>query len=134
MGALTPRLNLPRNTGIPIRGILQAGNHDLPSASSELPQLGRTGSPVSDENPTQQASLTQHKTQQNTESSVSLEQHIASLKQQERSYAAAAKVFTIVEELLASAPNLGEPATLPLTVSPTGPQPRKRRATGGLFD
>jgi flagellar hook-associated protein 1 FlgK len=79
---------------------------------SFLTQLGSTASMVSNENTTQQASLTQLATQQGSESSVSLDQEAANLTLYERSYDAAAKVFTIVDELMASALNLGEETTV----------------------
>jgi flagellar hook-associated protein 1 FlgK len=80
--------------------------------ASLLTQLGSTVSQVSDENTTQQASLTQLTTQQSSESSVSLDQEAANLTLYERSYDAAAKVFTIVDQLMASALNLGEETTV----------------------
>jgi flagellar hook-associated protein 1 FlgK len=80
--------------------------------ASFLTELGNTVSQVSNENTTQQASLTQLTTQQSSESSVSLDQEAANLTQYERSYDAAAKVFTIVDELMASALNLGEETTV----------------------
>jgi flagellar hook-associated protein 1 FlgK len=80
--------------------------------SSFLTQLGGTVSQVADENTTQQASLTQLTTQQGSESSVSLDQEAANLTLYERSYDAAAKVFTIVDQLMASALNLGEETTV----------------------
>jgi flagellar hook-associated protein 1 len=80
--------------------------------ASFLTQLGNTTSRVSDENTTQQASLTQLTTQQSAQSSVSLDQEAANLTLYERSYDAAAKVFTIVDELMASALNLGEETTV----------------------
>jgi flagellar hook-associated protein 1 FlgK len=80
--------------------------------SSFLTQLGGTVSRVADENTTQQASLTQLTTQQGSESSVSLDQEAANLTLYERSYDAAAKVFSIVDQLMASALNLGEETTV----------------------
>lgn len=80
--------------------------------ASLLTQLGSTVARVSDENTTQQASLTQLTTQQSSQSSVSLDQEAANLTLYERSYAAAAKVFTIVDQLMASALNLGEETTV----------------------
>jgi len=80
--------------------------------ASFLTELGSTVSQVSDENTTQQASLTQLTTQQGSESSVSLDQEAANLTLYERSYDAAAKVFTIVDQLMASALNLGEETTV----------------------
>jgi flagellar hook-associated protein 1 FlgK len=80
--------------------------------SSLLTQLGSTVAQVSDQNTTQQASLTQLTTQQSSQSSVSLDQEAANLTQYERSYDAAAKIFTIVDQLMASALNLGEETTV----------------------
>jgi flagellar hook-associated protein 1 FlgK len=80
--------------------------------ASLLTQLGSKASSVSGENTTQMASLTQLTTQQSAQSSVSLDQEAANLTLYERSYAAAAKVFTIVDQLMASALNLGEQTTV----------------------
>jgi flagellar hook-associated protein 1 FlgK len=80
--------------------------------ASLLTQLGDTVSSVSGENTTQQASLTQLTTQQSSYSSVSLDQEAANLTMYERSYDAAAKVFTIVDQLMASALNLGVEAAV----------------------
>jgi flagellar hook-associated protein 1 FlgK len=80
--------------------------------ASFLTQLGSNVSRVSDENTTQQASLTQLTTQQGSQSTVSLDQEAANLTQYERSYDAAAKIFTIVDQLMASALNLGEETTV----------------------
>jgi flagellar hook-associated protein 1 FlgK len=77
-----------------------------------LTQLGSSVSSVSNENTVQQASLTQLTTQQSSLSSVSLDQEASNLTLYERSYDAAAKVFTIVDELMASALNLGEETTV----------------------
>jgi flagellar hook-associated protein 1 FlgK len=80
--------------------------------ASVLTQLGSTVLQASSENTTQQASLTQLTTLQGSESSVSLDQEAANLTLYERSYDAAAKVFTIVDQLMASALNLGEETTV----------------------
>jgi flagellar hook-associated protein 1 FlgK len=77
-----------------------------------LTQLGDTVSGMTNENTTQQASLTQLTTQQGSLSSVSLDQEASNLTLYERSYEAASKVFTIVDELMASALNLGEETTV----------------------
>ncbi len=77
-----------------------------------LTRLGSRVSMVAEENTTQQASLKQLTTQQSAQSSVSLDEEAASLMLYERSYAAAAKVFTIVDQLMASALNLGEQTTV----------------------
>jgi flagellar hook-associated protein 1 FlgK len=80
--------------------------------ASLLTQLGDTVSGVANDNTTQQASLTQLTTQQSAGSSVSLDQEASNLTLYERSYDAAAKVFTIVDQLMASALNLGEETTV----------------------
>jgi flagellar hook-associated protein 1 FlgK len=80
--------------------------------ASFLTQLGSTVSRVSEENTTQKASLTQLTTQQSAQSSVSLDQEAANLTLYERSYNAAARVFTIVDQLMAVALNLGQPTTV----------------------
>jgi len=80
--------------------------------ASFLTQLGSKVAQVQQENTTQQASLTQLTTQQSATSSVSLDQEAANLTLYERSYDAAAKVFTIVDELMAVAINLGDESTV----------------------
>jgi flagellar hook-associated protein 1 len=80
--------------------------------ASLLTQVGSKVAQVADENTTQQASLTQLTTQQSSQSSVSLDQEAANLTQYERSYDAAAKIFTIVDQLMASALNLGMETTV----------------------
>lgn len=75
--------------------------------ASLLTQLGSAASQVSDQDTTQQSSLTQLTTQQSSQSTVSLDQEASNLTLYERSYDAAAKVFTIVDQLMASALNLG---------------------------
>jgi flagellar hook-associated protein 1 len=80
--------------------------------ASLLTELGSRVAGVSEENTTQQASLTQLMTQKSAQSSVSLDQEAANLMLYERSYAAAAKVFTIVDQLMASALNLGQQTTV----------------------
>jgi flagellar hook-associated protein 1 FlgK len=80
--------------------------------ASFLTSLGSSVSRVSQANTTQQASLKQLTTQQSSQSSVSLDQEAANLTQYERSYDAAAKIFTIVDQLMASALNLGVETTV----------------------
>ena len=72
--------------------------------------IGRLGGAVSSattDNAVQQASLAQLTSQRDALSGVSLDQESANLAQYQRSYQAAAKVFQIVDDLLASAINLG---------------------------
>jgi flagellar hook-associated protein 1 FlgK len=80
--------------------------------ASFLTGLGSTVARVADENTTQNASLTQLSTQQSALSSVSLDQEAANLTQYERSYNAAAKIFAIVNQLMAVAINLGQQTTV----------------------
>ncbi|HXE09204.1 MAG TPA: flagellar basal body rod C-terminal domain-containing protein, partial [Acidobacteriaceae bacterium] len=80
--------------------------------TSFLTQLGSQVAQAQQENATRQASLTQLTTQQSAQSSVSLDQEAANLSLYERSYDAAAKVFTIVDQLMAVALNLGEESTV----------------------
>lgn len=93
-------------------GALINGQTAPQSYASLLTKLGATASAVSEENTTQQASLAQLTTQQGAQSSVSLDQEAANLMLFERSYAAAAKLFTIVDQLMASALNLGQQTTV----------------------
>jgi flagellar hook-associated protein 1 FlgK len=99
-----------------LAGLANASMLNGPPASqfyaSFLTQLGSTVSRVASENTTQQASLTQLTTLQGSESTVSLDQEASNLTLYERSYDAAAKVFTIVDELMASAINLGVETTV----------------------
>jgi len=80
--------------------------------ASMLTRLGNTVASISTENTTLQASLSQLTTQKSALSSVSLDQEAANLTLYERSYQAASKVFSIVDELMASALNLGEQTTV----------------------
>jgi len=75
--------------------------------ASVLTTLGDTVSGVSNENTTQQSSLTQLTTEKSSYSTVNEDTEAANLTLYERSYNAAAKVFTIVDELMSSALNLG---------------------------
>ncbi|HEY5056782.1 MAG TPA: flagellar hook-associated protein FlgK [Acidobacteriaceae bacterium] len=77
-----------------------------------LTQLGSKVAQVQQENTTQQGSLTQLVAQQSAQSSVSLDQEAANLTMYERSYAAAAKVFSIVDQMMAVALNLGVQTTV----------------------
>ena len=89
-------------------------NGQTPSGffASFLTQLGSQVAQAQQENTTQQASLTQLATQQSAQSTVSLDQEAANLSLYERSYDAAAKVFTIIDQVMAVALNLGEPSTV----------------------
>ncbi|HTH52917.1 MAG TPA: flagellar hook-associated protein FlgK [Edaphobacter sp.] len=75
--------------------------------SNLLGQIGSdTASAISD-NTAQQAALSQLTSQRNALSGVSLDEEAANLTNYQRAYQAAAKVFSITDELMASALNLG---------------------------
>ena len=80
-----------------------------PSAffASFLSQLGNAAAAANSDSTVQQAVLTQLTSQRNAVSGVSLDEEAANLTQYQRSYQAAAKVFSIVDQLLADAINLG---------------------------
>lgn len=80
--------------------------------SSMLTQLGDMTLNSTNANTTQKASLTQLTTQQSSLSSVNEDNEAANLTQYEKSYNAAAKVFAIVNQLMAGAINLGQEVTI----------------------
>jgi flagellar hook-associated protein 1 FlgK len=80
--------------------------------ASLLGQIGSDAASATTDNTVQQTTLTQLTTQRDSLSGVSLDQEAANLTQYQRSYEAAAKVFSIVNSIMASALNLGEPTTV----------------------
>ena len=74
--------------------------------------LGSLTSQVSTENTAQQASLTQLQTQRDSLSAVNLNDEAAALKNLQQAYQAAAKVFTILDTVMASTINLGVETTV----------------------
>ena len=80
--------------------------------ASMLDQIGNATASATANSTQQQATLTQLTSQRDSFSGVSLDQEAANLTQYQRSYQAAAQVFSIVNSLFASALNLGEPATV----------------------
>lgn len=77
-----------------------------------LGQIGSDAAGATTNDTAQQAVLTQLTTQRDSLSGVSLDQEAANLTQYQRSYEAAAKVFSVVDTLMASALNLGEATTV----------------------
>ena len=77
-----------------------------------LAQIGSQASSLNEQNTTQQATLTQLTTQRDSESAVSLDTEAANLSQYQKSYQAAAQVLTVIDELMATAINLGTPTTV----------------------
>jgi flagellar hook-associated protein 1 len=80
--------------------------------ASFLTQVGTAAASAANNTTVQQTSLTQLTTQQSSLSGVSLDDEASNLTEYQRSYEAAAKVFSIVDELMASALNLGEETTV----------------------
>ncbi|MDE3104918.1 MAG: flagellar hook-associated protein FlgK [Acidobacteriota bacterium] len=72
-----------------------------------LGQIGASAAGASQDASAQQARLTTLTTQRDSYSAVSLDQEAANLTQYQRSYEAAAKVFTIADTMMAAALNLG---------------------------
>jgi flagellar hook-associated protein 1 FlgK len=73
--------------------------------------LGSLTSEVSTENTAQQAGLTQLNDQIGAISGVNLNDEAASLEQLEQCYQAASKLFTILDQVMVSALNLGVTTT-----------------------
>ncbi len=82
------------------------------SFSTMLSGLGQTASAASTQSTADSAILTQTSTQYDQTTGVSLDQEGSNLTQYQRSYEAAAKVLTIVDQLLAEAINLGQETTV----------------------
>jgi flagellar hook-associated protein 1 FlgK len=76
--------------------------------ASFVAELGSTVAGVQAESTAQNASVTQLQTQASALSSVNLNDEAASMQQFERSYQAAAQVFTMLNQIMASALNLGQ--------------------------
>lgn len=80
--------------------------------STMLSGLGGAVSSAATESTAQQATLTQLTAQRNALSGVSLDEEAASLTQYQRSYQAAAKLFSIVDSVMEAAINLGSATTV----------------------
>jgi flagellar hook-associated protein 1 FlgK len=77
-----------------------------------LGQIGSATAAATTDNAAQQATLAQLTTQRNALSGVSLDEEAANLTNYQRAYEAAAKVFSIVDLLMATALNLGVPTSV----------------------
>jgi flagellar hook-associated protein 1 FlgK len=77
-----------------------------------LSSLGSATAAATTDSASQQASLTQLTAQRNALSGVSLDEEAAALTQYQRSYQAAAKLFSIVDTVLEAAINLGSATTV----------------------
>jgi len=89
-----------------------SGNNPSSYYASVVSALGSLVSQVSTENTAQQASLTQLQTQRDSLSAVNLNDQAAALENLQQAYQAAAKVFTILDTIMASAINLGVETTV----------------------
>lgn len=72
-----------------------------------LGQIGNAAAAASTDNTAQQAMLSQLTSQRNALSGVSLDEEAANLTKYQRAYQAAAKIFSITDDLMSSALNLG---------------------------
>jgi flagellar hook-associated protein 1 FlgK len=88
------------------------GQTPLESLNSLLGQIGNAASSAAQDNTTQQTLLSQLTSQRNALSSVSLDEEAANLTQYQRAYEAAAKIFSVTDQMMASALNLGVPTTV----------------------
>ena len=80
--------------------------------ASFLDQIGAATATATDDSTSQQAALTQLTTQRDSLSGVSLDEEASNLTQYQKSYEAAAKVFSIVDTIMADAINLGVQTTV----------------------
>jgi flagellar hook-associated protein 1 FlgK len=80
--------------------------------ASFLGQVGNDASGATTNDTAQQATLTQLTSQRDSLSGVSLDEEASNLTEYQRSYQAAAQVFTIVNTIMASALNLGVETTV----------------------
>jgi flagellar hook-associated protein 1 FlgK len=93
-------------------GAVVSGESGASFFAGILSGLGGDVSAATADSAAQTASLSQLTTQRNTLSGVSLDEEAASLTQYQRSYQAAAKLFSIVDTVLAAAINLGSATTV----------------------
>jgi flagellar hook-associated protein 1 FlgK len=84
-----------------------AGSTPLDFLTGLLGQIGNAAASAASDNTTQQTTLSQLRSQRNALSAVSLDEEAANLTQYQRAYEAAAKLFSITDEMMASALNLG---------------------------
>jgi flagellar hook-associated protein 1 FlgK len=75
-------------------------------------QIGNAAAAAKADNTVQQATLSQLTTQRNALSGVSLDEEAANLTNYQRAYEAAAKIFSIVDQMMATALNLGVPTSV----------------------
>ncbi len=89
-----------------------SGNTVDQNLAGLLSTIGNTAAAANNQSTAQQATLTQLTSQRDSLSAVSLDEEAASLTQYQNSYNAAAKLFSIINTLFASALNLGTETTV----------------------
>jgi flagellar hook-associated protein 1 FlgK len=82
------------------------------SFATFMGQIGNAAAAAKADNTVQQATLSQLTTQRNALSGVSLDEEAANLTNYQRAYEAAAKIFSIVDQMMATALNLGVPTSV----------------------
>jgi flagellar hook-associated protein 1 FlgK len=93
-------------------GNIVAGQTPSNFLSTFLGQIGSATATATTDNTAQQATLSQLTTQRNALSGVSLDEEASNLTNYQRAYEAAAKVFSIVDQMMAAAINLGVPTSV----------------------
>ncbi len=93
-------------------GNIVAGQTPSNFLSTFLGQIGSATATATSDNTAQQATLSQLTTQRNALSGVSLDEEASNLTNYQRAYEAAAKVFSIVNQMMAAAINLGVPTSV----------------------
>jgi flagellar hook-associated protein 1 len=93
-------------------GTVVAGQTPSSFYAMLLGQIGSAAAGAATDNTTEQAMLSQLITQRNALSGVSLDEEAANLTDYQRAYEAAAKIFSIVDQLMATALNLGVPTSV----------------------
>jgi len=88
-------------------GTIVAGQTAVSFFSSLLARIGSAAAGATSDNTAQQTMLTQLTSQRNALSGVSLDEEAANLTNYQRAYQAAAKVFSIADQVMSSALNLG---------------------------
>jgi flagellar hook-associated protein 1 FlgK len=88
-------------------GTIVSGQTAASFFSSLLSQIGSAAAGATSDNTAQQTTLAQLTSQRNALSGVSLDEEAANLTNYQRSYEAAAKMFSIADNIMASALNLG---------------------------
>jgi flagellar hook-associated protein 1 FlgK len=93
-------------------GNIVAGQTPSSFLSTLLGKIGSVTAAATTDNTAQEATLSQLTTQRNALSGVSLDEEAANLTNYQRAYEAAAKIFSIVDQMMATALNLGVPTSV----------------------